>query len=504
MGYPFWETGIGYGPLMAVIAVLHVFVSHFAIGGGLYLVVAERGARARADLQRLAFLERLSRFFALLTLVFGALSGVAIWFVIGLLSPSGTEALIHTFVWAWAIEWTLFAVEVLAAILYYYGWKRLSPRRHMTLGWIYLVAAWLSLAVINGMVTFMLTPGAWLQTGAFLDGFFNPTYVPSLVLRSGICILLAGVFVLFVAGGHPDRRSRLALVRGAGLWGLVGLAIAAAGFWLYRGVDVLRLDSFRDVAERLRLPGMATQVMYGAACVLAGGLLLTAVLLPALQRRSVGGVLLLCALAVFGGFEFWRESARKPYVIHGFMYGNGLLVGEDHPGGEESLLDRLPYRTGDDGRDLFNRACRSCHQMEGYRALKPILDGTDEHYIEGALAGLHKMRAPMPPFAGNAKERATLAAWLAERIDRRPLHEIHGEAGLALGRRVYEARCGSCHVRGGYEDVSETLSDFDVKDLDDLLSDPDMSEEMPMFHGDAKERQALIDYILGWKKEGVR
>ena len=44
MNYPFWDVPIGYGVLMGVIAVLHVFISHFAIGGGLFLVVTEQRA----------------------------------------------------------------------------------------------------------------------------------------------------------------------------------------------------------------------------------------------------------------------------------------------------------------------------------------------------------------------------------------------------------------------------------------------------------------------------
>ena len=76
MNYPFWDVGVGYGVLMGVIAVVHVFVSHFAIGGGLYLVVAERAARRASDTARLEFLERLSKFFVLVTVVFGALTGV--------------------------------------------------------------------------------------------------------------------------------------------------------------------------------------------------------------------------------------------------------------------------------------------------------------------------------------------------------------------------------------------------------------------------------------------
>ncbi|MCP4686050.1 MAG: hypothetical protein GY867_11495 [bacterium] len=78
MNYPFWDVDLGYGILMAAIAVIHVFVSHFAIGGGLYLVVAEHFARKSADAYRLEFLERLSKFFVLVTVVFGALTGVGI------------------------------------------------------------------------------------------------------------------------------------------------------------------------------------------------------------------------------------------------------------------------------------------------------------------------------------------------------------------------------------------------------------------------------------------
>jgi len=504
MPYPFWETDVGYGPLMALIAVTHVFVSHFAIGGGLYLVVAERSARARADVQHLAFLERLSRFFVLLTLVFGTLSGVAIWFVIGLLSPNGTEALIRTFVWGWAIEWTFFIVEVLAALLYYYGWRRLSARRHLTLGWIYFAAAWLSLVVINGIVTFMLTPGAWLDSGAFWDGFFNPTYWPSLVLRTGVCVLLGGVFAVFVAGAQGEAAARRRIVRGAGVWGLAGLALAAVGYWMYTQVDVLALKGFRDVADRLVLPDMALHYALVAAVVLGAGLLVTAVLVPALQRRPVGMLLLLAALVAFGGFEFFRESVRKPYVIHGYMYAHGVRVDRVKAGGEVSLLDRIAYRTGDDGRDLFNYACRTCHELEGYRAVRPFFDGTDKDYIGGALAGLHKMRAPMPAFAGNAEERATLAAWIAARVDTRPLHEIRGAKGVTLGRMVYEARCASCHVLGGYGDVRDTLADFEAAEIDEVLSDVEMSEEMPVFSGDDEDRRALIEYILGWKAEAAR
>ena len=183
MNYPVWDIPAS-GLLIAAIAILHVFVSHFAVGGGLYLVLIERKARRSEDGPLLDYAKRLSRFFILLTLVFGAITGVGIWFVIGLVHPQATSSLINTFVWGWAIEWTFFVVEIAAAMVYYYGWDRLTARTHMAVGWIYAFAAWMSLVVINGILAYMLTPGAWTLTRGFWDGFFNETYWPALVART--------------------------------------------------------------------------------------------------------------------------------------------------------------------------------------------------------------------------------------------------------------------------------------------------------------------------------
>jgi hypothetical protein len=143
MNYPIWEGPTG-GPLIACVAIVHVFVSHFAVGGGLFLVLTERKARREGDERLLAYVRRFSRFFVLLSLVLGAITGVGIWFTIGLVNPQATASLITTFVWVWAIEWTFFAVEIAAAMVYYYGWDRLPARRHMAIGWVYWTA-WLSL-----------------------------------------------------------------------------------------------------------------------------------------------------------------------------------------------------------------------------------------------------------------------------------------------------------------------------------------------------------------------
>lgn len=491
MNYPVWDASVGYGVLMGVIAVLHVFVSHFAIGGGLYLVVTESRARRTGDSQALAFLKQLSRFFILLTLVFGALSGVAIWFIIGLLNPAATEVLIHQFVWAWAIEWTFFVVEIAAALVYAYGWDRLAARDHLRVGWVYFAAAWLSLFVINGIITFMLTPGRWLQTGQFWDGFFNPTFWPSLLLRTGICIMLAGLFGMLVAARQPAGDAKARTVRGLAAWGLLGLAVAAPGMaWYWKAIPApVALQAVQGMP--FTMASLKVSLYFAAA--IAAGLALAA----AAARRlptAAAALLLLLGLGWFGAFETFRESVRKPYIVTGYLYGNGVPVAKLAETRHRGLLGGAQYPSGDPGADLFRMACRSCHTWSGYKPLQPAFAGTDPAFIAAMVRSSHLLRGPMPPFPGTAAEADQLAAWLHARGGRRLLSDLH--AGPLLGQRAFEIRCGGCHAVGSAGDKSKSFAGLGAEEIGGLLDmAADLGEGMPAYTGDATERAALIAYL---------
>ena len=52
MDYPVWEIPyLGGGLLIAFIAIVHVVLSHLAVGGGLFLVLLEWKAHQEADLR---------------------------------------------------------------------------------------------------------------------------------------------------------------------------------------------------------------------------------------------------------------------------------------------------------------------------------------------------------------------------------------------------------------------------------------------------------------------
>ena len=503
MNYPFWDVDIGYGILMAVVAVIHVFVSHFAIGGGLYLVVAERSARRKNDELMLGFLKKLSKFFVLVTVVFGALTGVGIWFVIGLLNPAATEALIHNFVWGWATEWTFFLMEITAALVYFYGWAKMSAKAHMFVGWVYFGAAWMSLFIINGIVTFMLTPGDWLATGNFWDGFFNPTFWSSLWLRTGISIMLAGLYALVVAARYKADEFKARVVRYNAIWALVGLAVMVPTFYWYW--NAIPSDIVQNAWAQMPTPIASLYGSFWNAGLILVLIVIFGLLIPKRHNMVVAILLMIFGLSWFGEYEWLRESIRKPYVISGYMYGNGIEVAKADLYTREGMLEHMTFRTGDDGADLFRRACRSCHTIGGYKALKPALDGTDTAFIAASVRGINVIKGNMPPFTRTPQEADLIAAHLYARLDNRHLSEIYKLSGVALGKKVYEVRCGRCHEIGGFNDKWATLAGLTADDLSGLLDmAADLGEEMPAFTGDDVERKALIEYLLSLNKGGTQ
>ena len=91
MHYPWWYVPVLTSPmLIAIISVLHVLVSHYAVGGGLFLAVEVGYAYRTGNRALLDYLRSHAWFFILLTVVYGAVTGVGIWWTIGLASPLPT------------------------------------------------------------------------------------------------------------------------------------------------------------------------------------------------------------------------------------------------------------------------------------------------------------------------------------------------------------------------------------------------------------------------------
>ncbi len=435
MDYPIREFAAGGGILIALVAILHVVVSHFAVGGGLVMAALETAAVKRNDRPLRNLVRRSSMMLLLLSTVFGAVSGVGIWFTIGVVHPAATSSLIHTFVWAWAAEWAFFLLEVVTALAWVATWERVSPRTHLLLIWLYAFAAFMSLVVIQGILGFMLTPGRFPATASVADGFLNPTYLPGILFRTGICLALAAAWMAFAALREKDRPARARLSRVLGGVGAVGLGVAGVGWLVWEKAlpaSVQRLF----LGEKPLLATLATGRSHTLRMFLLAALLaLLVVLLPRLQSWPVAVLALLAGAGVLAGYERVREGARKPFVIAEQMFSNGVLVSEIDSLNEKGILSKASWATKEaggravpKGEAVFRAECSSCHTRNGYLSIRGVAGAMDAEIAALFLTALRddganwKARAAgrdvkpdypfMPPFVGTDEEMSALAAWI--------------------------------------------------------------------------------------------
>ena len=427
MEYPIWQlTTLAGGFWIALIGTFHVFLAHFAVGGGLYLTLSEIYARKVGSPALLAHVKKHTRFFLLITMVAGGVTGVGIWFTIGLLSPQATSTLLKVFVYGFATEWVFFLCEIVALLVYYYGFERLDPRDHVRMGWLYFLFALLSLFTINGIVGFMLTPGKWLVTHNFWDGFFNPTFWPQCFLRIAISLTLAGLFGFVTATRIPtengDSADRERMVRLAAAWTLLPLfACFGAGWWYIQALPEPQQQMV--LLRSARIAGFMRDFQYFGAAAAVGALVL-AVRMPRAIRFPLALCVLLTGWGLIGSFEFVREAARKPYLIYGHTYSNGILVGAEKTVGEAGYLAtakwaRIRSVTPENklaaGAELYQHQCASCHSIGGpMNDIKPWVATLTAEGLAGLLEVLNLANPAMPPFVGNQLEREALAAYLTE------------------------------------------------------------------------------------------
>jgi cytochrome d ubiquinol oxidase subunit I len=451
MNYPFWDIPyLGSGWVIGIIAIFHVMISQFAVGGGLYLPVAERKALRMADPElRAAWLKQIashSKFFLILTGVFGTVSGVGIWFAIGLTQPEATSTLIHNFVFGWAIEWVFFLVELTTVAVYYYTWNRIDEKLHLTVGWVYSGASAATLIIINGILAFMLTPGdTWLavagtgnEASKFWNAFFNPTYWPSLLLRVCVCCSLAGVWAL-ITSSQIDGDKQPALKTSKVQWSVRWLmpsfvAIPFLMIWYYMmvpasqqallslGIDTINAGTFSTVTRMALVIIVTSATIVGVAYYLAYRN-------PLDFNLSHAMAVLLLALIATGAGEYSREMLRKPYVIGNWMYSNGVRVPYVDRINQQGYLahSEWVWNNADSsysrGEAIFRGECGSCHTLDGYRPLRKLLSGRDRANIGSFVTMLHDYKPDMPyrrfmpPMVGTQQDVNDLTDYLNAKVN---------------------------------------------------------------------------------------
>lgn len=452
MDFPLFHLDfMGNRMLVAVIAITHVLINHaLAVGFAPLVTILEfrgylksknnpREGKTWDDTAR-----RLMFIAFIVTTTAGALTGVGIWFAASLANPASLGSLIRVFYFAWFSEWIIFVLEVVFIMIYFLTWKKSNEsernkRRHIWFGFFLSVFSWLTMAIIVAILGFMMTPGGWVDSPSLFTGFLNPLYLPQLIFRTPVAMMMGGTVALMITAYALKKKNlwKKEILRYISFWILLWMPVAAAGGFLYywhipRAMVgnlpvALGTQQFQDWYNSL-----LTVLLVVTAIGFSIGILGT--LAP---RRLPKHLLIIPVVASFvflGTFERLREFIRKPYVIGEYMYANGILV-EEYPLYQQTgLLKHTPYSAFADvteenkldaGEAVFTIACSRCHTSHGISSVVRKFErmyGTDTPLNSEAMKvyikNMHNVRHYMPPFPGNDDELDALAAWVAEQQKR--------------------------------------------------------------------------------------
>lgn len=305
-------------------------------------------------------------------------------------------------------------------------------------GWLYFVGAYGSLVVINGIITYQLTPGKWLESHAFWDGFFNPTYWPATLLRTGIALMMAAAFMIFPAAKSREAGTRL--VRYIGGWLVAGSLISYVGYrwWEAQLGETTRALFLGDSPTLASLAATRSFTLWALAAALVFGIVFLMVIPRSIKAIVPGVLVMVAAFAFFGGWERLREGSRKPFLIHSHQFSNGLLI-EDieriNSEGVQAYSGWASIGGSDDpvevGRRIFKIECSSCHTLGGYQSITEALPTFEE----------------MLAVAGNGPPGSAAAA--------------------------YQAGCASCHSDTSFDEMVEVMPG-----PEEMLEDPEMIHDL--------------------------
>lgn len=415
-----------YGPIMpglvmAAVAVVHVFLAQFAVGGGMLLCYLQWLAMTGRNPHARAFIDGYFKALVLISFVLGALTGVGIWFTAIQVSPATIGLMVLNFHWMWATEWTFFCLEVVSGYCFYRYHSRLNDRAAMTLLVIYASSSWASLFVINGILSWQLTPGRWLETWSLFDGFFNPSFWPSLLFRTVVSLTLAALVACVVINFMTslDHEARRSLINRAAHLLIPMVLMPLLGLWF---LAVMPADSRSWVLGGSPAMMLFLNIAIGSSLAIGAYAILGLVMRRLYINEATASLLVLLAFAATAGGEFVREGARKPYSIRHVLYSNSIRPDEVATLRKIGCTSHDPYplrHSGDYPNDqvrvgarVFRRQCSVCHTVQGTNAVAGLTGSWDGDQMRMNFAKLQHTKPFMPPFAGTPAELESLVQFI--------------------------------------------------------------------------------------------
>ncbi|WP_024955719.1 c-type cytochrome [Sulfurospirillum arcachonense] len=403
----FYFPDYGSAWMMGITGTIHILASHTSVGAAMLFAFLARKAYKENRTDYYPYMKKYGMFLLIFSYVIGSITGPGIWYTATAASPRGISALIHNFVWVWATEWVFFVYEVIGVFILVYFINKIDKKTHLQLTYTFALASVGTLALIIGIISFMMWPGteAYYTTGSASDAFFGVNTFPHMFLRIGFMIMMSGVIGLLISSSMRKDNAELSyeLSKKMGYISLFGGFVTLLSFIWYMGTlpqNAHAVFAFsKDAIIQNRIVLTVAFSLYFALAVFKPKMIHPAMATAMIFVILIGGL--------WSG-EKLRESMRKPYVAGQYMYSN-QIISRDVAGkgiknelpiiAEKGLLalnpfvpKRLKVITTDNkleaGKLLAKMACSNCHSLEKtgvFRPMKDRLVGMDKEGIKAIL-----------------------------------------------------------------------------------------------------------------------
>lgn len=433
----FYVPEFGSAWLMGITGTIHILASHTSVGAALLFAFLARKAYKEDRPEIYGYMKKYGMFLLIFSYVIGSITGPGIWYTATAASPRGISALIHNFVWVWATEWVFFVYEVVGVFALVYFMDRIDRKTHLRLTYTFAIASVGTLALIIGIISFMMWPGndAFYATGSASDAFFGQNTFPHMFLRVGFMVMMSGVIGMVISSALRKENSELGaeMTRTMGIVGAIGGFLTLFFFMWYIGTlpenaKILLEKLLPDVIQSRIILTLLFMVYFAIA-----------IFKPKWIVTSLASVMV--AVILVAGLwpgEKLRESLRKPYVAGQYIYSNQIIA-RDVPGkGIKSEVDIVakngllkvhpfvpanlrtitPENKMQAGELLAKIACSNCHSLEKtgkYRPLAKLLPAKDAEFIKAYMKDVIGTGAVpyMPKIALPDEEYDAMAAWIA-------------------------------------------------------------------------------------------
>jgi len=233
---------VGSRVAMWMAAELHLMFAAFVLAVPMFALIIEFIGYKTGDHRYDDLAHEFTRLLSV-SFSFTAALGALLTFGLIILYPRLTNYLVGIFSWTFLPYVLLFFLEAIFLYSYYYGWKKFSPRVHLTLGLCLNIVGTAIMFIADAWLTFMNSPSGINEAGALIstwDAINNFTWMPINIHRM-IANVAFGGSIAAAYGAYKFLGATTDAERAHYDWmGYVGnfIAISAllplpfAGYWL--------------------------------------------------------------------------------------------------------------------------------------------------------------------------------------------------------------------------------------------------------------------------------